>query len=44
MDCFSPDDALGWSFGDSGVLQYWIYPADLAARRFENAILTIESH
>jgi uncharacterized protein YwqG len=41
---FSPDDALGWSFGDSGVLQYWIHPADLAARRFENAILTIESH
>jgi hypothetical protein len=26
MDCFSPDDALGWSFGDSGVLQYWIHP------------------
>ncbi len=40
----SPDEALGWSFGDSGVLQYWIHPADLAARRFENSILTIESH
>lgn len=39
-----PDDALGWSFGDAGVLQYWIHPADLAARRFENSILTIESH
>src|SRR5262249_48650590 len=40
----SPDDPLGWRFGDSGVLQYWIHPADLAARRFENSILTIESH
>jgi uncharacterized protein YwqG len=40
----SPDDPLGWSFGDSGVLQYWIHPADLAARRFENSILTIEGH
>lgn len=40
----SPDDPLGWSFGDHGVLQYWIHPADLAARRFENSILTIESH
>jgi hypothetical protein len=40
----SPDDPLGWGFGDYGVLQYWIHPADLAGRRFENTVLTIECH
>ncbi|HUQ82070.1 MAG TPA: DUF1963 domain-containing protein [Gemmatimonadaceae bacterium] len=40
----SPDDPMGLQLGDSGVLQYWIHPADLAAQRFENTVLTIESH
>ena len=40
----SPDTALGWDMGDAGVLQYWIRPDDLAARRFENVIATFESH
>jgi uncharacterized protein YwqG len=40
----SPDEALGWSMGDQGALQYWIRPADLAAHRFENTVLTFESH
>jgi uncharacterized protein DUF1963 len=40
----SPDDALGWHMGDHGALQYWIRPADLAAQRFENTVLTFESH
>jgi len=40
----NPDEGLGWRMGDYGVLQYWIHPADLAARRFEHATLTIESH
>lgn len=40
----SPDNAMGWQMGDYGALQYWIRPADLAAQRFENTVLTIESH
>lgn len=40
----SPDDAMGWHMGDHGALQYWIRPADLAAQRFENTVLTFESH
>jgi uncharacterized protein YwqG len=40
----SPDDPRGWHFGDHGVLQYWIHPAGLAERCFENSILTIEGH
>jgi uncharacterized protein YwqG len=40
----SPDQALGWDMGDYGALQYWIRPADLAALRFENTILTFECH
>jgi uncharacterized protein YwqG len=40
----SPDEALGWDLGDNGALQYWIRPADLAARRFEQSVLTFESH
>ena len=39
-----PNDALGWHMGDYGALQYWIHPADLAARRFEHTVLTFESH
>jgi uncharacterized protein YwqG len=39
-----PDEALGWRMGDYGAAQYWIHPADLAARRFENTFLTFESH
>lgn len=41
---FSPDQALGWRLGDNGVLQYWMTPIDLAAGRFERAILTFEGH
>jgi hypothetical protein len=40
----SPDDAMGWNMGDYGALQYWIRPGDLAAQRFENTVLTFESH
>ncbi|PBC11632.1 DUF1963 domain-containing protein [Mesorhizobium sp. WSM3859] len=38
------DNALDWHMGDAGAAQYWIRPADLAARRFENTVLTFESH
>lgn len=38
------DWPLGWRMGDNGVLQYWIRPADLAARRFENTVATFECH
>jgi uncharacterized protein YwqG len=40
----SPDPALGLTLGDNGMMQYWIHAADLAARRFEHAVLTVESH
>jgi uncharacterized protein YwqG len=39
-----PDAALNWTVGDMGPLQYWITPEDLAAKRFENTVLTIESY
>ena len=35
-----PDAALNWM----GSLQYWITPEDLAAKRFENTVLTIEAY
>lgn len=38
------DDMLAWRFGDMGVAQFWIHPADLAARRWEKAFLTFECH
>lgn len=39
-----PDQALNWLIGEMGPLQYWITPEDLAAKRFENTILTIEAY
>ena len=38
------DMALNWTVGEMGPLQYWITPEDLAAKRFQNAILTIEAY
>lgn len=38
------DMALDWTVGEMGPLQYWITPEDLAAKRFENTILTIEAY
>ncbi len=40
----SPDKGLDWHFGDVGVLQYWIAPADLAALRFDRVVATFECH
>jgi hypothetical protein len=39
-----PDSALNWTVGEMGPLQYWITPEDLAAKRFENTVLTIEAY
>ena len=39
-----PDKALDWTRGEMGPLQYWITPEDLAAKRFENTVLTIEAY
>ena len=39
-----PDPALNWTIGEMGPLQYWITPEDLAAKRFENSLLTIEAY
>lgn len=39
-----PDQALDWLVGEMGPLQYWITPEDLAAKRFENTVLTIEAY
>ena len=35
---------LNWTVGEMGPLQYWITPEDLAAKRFENTVLTIEAY
>jgi len=37
-------DFLDWTRGEMGPLQYWITPEDLAAKRFENTVLTIEAY
>ena len=39
-----PDPALDWTVGEMGPLQYWITPEDLAAKRFQNTVLTIEAY
>lgn len=39
-----PDPAMDWTIGEMGPLQYWITPEDLAARRFEKTVLTIEAY
>lgn len=38
------DPQMDWLIGEMGPLQYWITPEDLAARRFENTVLTIEAY
>jgi uncharacterized protein YwqG len=39
-----PDTTVDWTVGEMGPLQYWITPEDLAAKRFENTVLTIEAY
>lgn len=41
---FDSDAGLFWSWGDAGVLQFWITPEDLAAHRFGAAVATLEGH
>jgi hypothetical protein len=41
---FDTDDGMFWMWGDVGVLQFWITPADLAARRFDACVVTMEGH
>ena len=38
------DDMIQWRFGDMGAYQFWISPADLAARNWGGARLTFECH
>ena len=38
------DDLMHWSFGDNGVYQFWISPADLAQRNWAAARMTFECH
>jgi len=39
-----PDDAIDWQMGDNGAYQFWVTPADLAARRFDQTRVTFECH
>ena len=39
-----PDTAMAWTRGEMGPLQYWLTPEDLATRRFENTLLTVEAY
>jgi hypothetical protein len=41
---FGSDSAAGMSWGDAGMLYWLIDPEDLAARRFEAALFTWQSH
>jgi Domain of unknown function (DUF1963) len=40
------DSDLGanWLWGDVGTLQFWIRPEDLASRRFDRVVMTMEGH
>jgi hypothetical protein len=38
------DDLAGFHWGDAGVLQYWIRPADLKAGRWDRAYMTFEGN
>ena len=38
------DDLMQWSFGDSGVYQFWISPSDLERRNWAGAKMTFECH
>lgn len=38
------DEAVGFMWGDVGVLQYWIHPADLAQRKWENVQFLVHGH
>jgi hypothetical protein len=39
---FDYDPGCLWDWGDTGVLQFWITQQDLAALRFDRAIMTME--
>jgi hypothetical protein len=41
---FTYDDLMHWSFGDNGVYQFWISPADLAQQNWAAAKMTFECH
>lgn len=38
------DDLMHWAFGDNGIYQFWISPADLATRSWSSAKMTFECH
>jgi hypothetical protein len=38
------DDMMQWSFGDNGVYQFWISPADLDKRNWATVKMTFEMH
>jgi hypothetical protein len=38
------DDLMHWGFGDNGIYQFWISPADLMARNWSSAMMTFECH
>jgi hypothetical protein len=38
------DDLMHWGFGDNGVYQFWISPADLAQRNWAATRTTFECH
>ena len=38
------EDIAGFHWGDAGVLQFWIRPKDLGARRWERAYMTFKGH
>jgi Domain of unknown function (DUF1963) len=38
------DDLMHWGFGDNGVYQFWMSPADLANRNWTAATMTFEMH
>ena len=38
------DDLMHWDFGDNGVYQFWISPADLDKRNWATVKMTFEMH
>ena len=38
------DEAMGWNWGDSGKLYYWIHESDLSDLNFDNTWTILQSH
>lgn len=41
---FDTDAGMHWTWGDNGILQFWIRPEDLSARQFDRVVMTTDCY